>query len=411
METTAMIYHIIQEGPGTGMIAACTSDPNGERNREPEERCNIPDAPHFTTLRKAHKSLRDTVGREPSPMEMEGSTLVDEDERSRNNSARRATNPTYLGQNGNTLHTIAHSTRADTRMFVAMSHKTMTHTIHMLTRDPNPLVRAYAIAHPNAPLEDTETAINDTDYRVVAAAARVTANRVNLAKAATHERWEVRQVAAENEHAPSGALHALARDPHVVVRASVARNKTLTEDVRMILTHDPDPRVRVINAENATQSRVLAIAARDTEPDVAVAAAINESTVGSDLAHLATHSDERVRRMVALNKSTPEETALALTYDEDNMVRAGAGAHKNTPVWRKKELAQEDTEPIVLNFLINSTDTPLCVIRIMAERGNRRARNYLAPEGELDARRQRAALARVKRTARPWLTMTGWGNL
>lgn len=30
-----MIYHIIQEGPGTGMIAACTSDPNGERNREP----------------------------------------------------------------------------------------------------------------------------------------------------------------------------------------------------------------------------------------------------------------------------------------------------------------------------------------------------------------------------------------
>lgn len=406
-----MIYHIIQEGPGTGMVAACTSDPNGERNREPEERCNIPDAPHFTTLRKAHKYLRDTVGREPSPMEIEGSILVDEDERSRNNSARRATNPTYFGQNGNTLHTIAHSTRADTRMHVAMCHKTMAHTIHMLTRDPNPLVRAYAIAHPNAPLEDTETAINDTDYRVVEAAARVTANRVNLAKAATHERWEVRQVAAENERTPSGALHALARDPHVGVRASAARNKMATEDVRMILTHDPDPRVRAINAENATQPRALAIAARDTETDVAVAAAINESTAGSDLAYLATHGDERVRRMVALNKSTPEETALALTYDEDNMARAGAGAHKNTPVWRKKELAKEDTEPIVLNFLINSTDTPLCVIRIMAERGNQRARNYLAPDGELDARRQWAALARFKRTARPWFTMTGWGNL
>ena len=118
-----------------------------------------------------------------------------------------------------------------------------------------------------------------------------------------------------------------------------------------------------------------------------------------------------MRRMVSLNKSTPEETALVLTYDEDNMARAGAGGHKNTPVWRKKELDQSDTEPIVLNFLINSTDTPLCVIRIMAERGNQRARNYLAPEGELDARRQRAALARVKRTARPWFTMTGWGNL
>lgn len=406
-----MIYHIIQEGPGTGMVAACTDDPNGERNREPEERCNIPDAPHFKNLKQAHKYLRDTVGREPSPMEMEGSPLIDDDERSRNNSAHRAINPTYLGQNGNTLHTLAHSARADTRMFVAMCHKTMAHTVHALASDPDPLVRAYAIAHPNASLEDTETAINDPDYRVVAAAARVTVNRVNLAKAATHERWEVRQVAAENERTPSGALHALARDPHVGVRASVARNKTLTEDVCMILTRDPDPRVRAINAENTTRPRALAIAARDAEPDVVVAAAINESTAGSDLAYLATHGDERVRRMVSLNKSTPEETALVLTYDEDNMARAGAGAHKNTPVWRKKELAQSDTEPIVLNFLINSTDTPLCVIRIMAERGNQRARNYLAPEGELDARRQRAALARVKRTARPWFTMTEWGNL
>ena len=367
--------------------------------------------PRFKNLKQAHKYLRDTVGREPPPMETEGSPLIDDDERSRNSSARRATDPTYLGQNGNTLHALAHSARADTRMFVAMCHKTMAHTVHALASDPDPLARAYAIAHPNASLEDTETAINDPDYRVVAAAARVTVNRVNLAKATTHERWEARQVAAENERTPSGALHALARDPHVGVRASVARNKTATEDVRMILTRDPDPRVRAINAENATRPRALAIGARDAEPDVVVAAAINESTAGSDLAYLATHGDERVRRMVSLNKPTPEETALVLTYDEDNMARAGAGGHKNTPVWRKKELAQSDTEPIVLNFLINSTDTPLCVIRIMAERGNQRARNYLAPEGELDARRQRAALARVKRTARPWFTMTGRGNL
>lgn len=143
-----MIYHIIQEGPGTGMIAACTSDPNGERNREPEERCNIPDAPHFKNLKQAHKYLRDTVGREPSPMEMEGSPLIDEDEHSRNSSTSRATNPTYLGQNGNTLHALAHSARADTRMFVAMCHKTMAHTIHALASDPDPRVRAYAIAHP-----------------------------------------------------------------------------------------------------------------------------------------------------------------------------------------------------------------------------------------------------------------------
>ena len=307
-------------------------------------------------------------------MEMEGSTLVDKDERSRNNSARRATSPTYFGQNGNTLHTIAHSTRADTRMFVAMCHKTMAYTIHALASDPDPLVRAYAIAHPNASLEDTETAINDTDYRVVAAAARVTVNRVNLAKAATHERWEARQVAAENERTPSGALHALARDTHVGVRASVARNKALTEDVRMILARDPDPRVRAINAENATQPRVLAIAARDTEPDVAVAAATNTHTHPDDMTLLSMHGDERVRRRAASHERTPEETALALTYDKDAMVRAAAGAHKNTPAWRKKELAQGDNEPIVLNMLAHSTGTPRDVIHILVGRGNKQAR-------------------------------------
>ena len=369
-----MIYHIVQEGPGTGMVAACTGDPNGERNREPEERCNIPDAPHFTTLRKAHKYLRDTVGREPSPMEMEGSPLVDEDERSRNNSARRAANPTYFGQNGNTLHALAHSARTDTRMHVAMCHKTTAHTIHALASDPDPRVRAYAVAHPHASLEDTETAINDTDYRVVAAAARITVNRVSLAKAATHERWEVRQVAAENERTPSGALHALARDPHMGVRASVARNKTATEDVRMILTRDPDPRVRAINAENATQPRALAIAARDTEPDVAVAAATNTHTHPDDMTLLSMHGDERVRQRAASHERTPEETALALTYDKDAMVRAAAGAHKNTPAWRKKELAQGDNEPIVLNMLAHSTGTPRDVIHILVGRGNKQAR-------------------------------------
>lgn len=33
-------------------------------------------------------------------------------------------------------------------MHVAMSHKTMAHTIHALASDPDPLVRAYAAAHP-----------------------------------------------------------------------------------------------------------------------------------------------------------------------------------------------------------------------------------------------------------------------
>lgn len=181
-------------------------------------------------------------------------------------------------------------------------------------------------------------------------------------------------MAAENERTPSGALHTLARDPHVGVRASVARNKTLTEDVRMILTHDPDPRVRVINAENTTQPRALAIAARDTEPDVAVAAATNTHTHPDDMTLLSMHGDERVRRRAASHERTPEETALALTYDKDAMVRAAAGAHKNTPAWRKKELAQGDNEPIVLNMLAHSTGTPRDVIHILVGRGNKQAR-------------------------------------
>ena len=107
---------------------------------------------------------------------------------------------------------------------------------------------------------------------------------------------------------------------------------------------------------------------------MALAAANNEHTHPDDLAPLSMRGDERVRRRVASHERTPEETALALTHDEDNMARAGAGAHKNTTVWRKRELAQGDNEPIVLNMLAHSTDTPRDVIHVLVGRGNKRAR-------------------------------------
>ena len=71
-ETASRSTTSSKEGPGAGMVAACTSGPNGERNREPEERRNIPDAPHFKNLKRAHKHLRDTAGREPPPMGLKG---------------------------------------------------------------------------------------------------------------------------------------------------------------------------------------------------------------------------------------------------------------------------------------------------------------------------------------------------
>lgn len=370
-----MIYHIVQEGPGTGMVAACTSDPNGERYREPEDRCNIPDAPHFTTLRKAHKHLRDTVGREPSPMEMEGSALVDDDERTRYSDARRPvhTDSAYRRRlDGRTLHTLAHSQWARTRMLVAMCDAALAETIHMLVSDPNPLVRAYTIAHDHATREQVNEAMSDTDAQVVTKAARKCDNPQLLAKTATHEDREVRMAVASNPHTPQDTLHALIRDADMWVRIRAARNPTLTLDMRMILTRDPDPRVRAINAENATQPRALA--ACDTEPDVAVAAATNTHTHPDDMTLLSMHGDERVRRRAASHERTPEETALALTYDKDAMVRAAAGAHKNTPAWRKKELAQGDNEPIVLNMLAHSTGTPRDVIHILVGRGNKQAR-------------------------------------
>lgn len=372
-----MIYHIIQEGPGTGMVAACTSDPNGERYHEPEDRCNIPDAPHFTTLRKAHKYLRDTVGREPSPMEMEGSTLVDDDERTRRSDARRPVHPDSAYRrrlDGRTLHTLAHSQWARTRMLVAMCDAALAETIHMLVSDPNPLVRAYAIAHDHATREQVNKGMSDTDAQVVTKAARKCDNPQLLAKAATHEDREVRMAVASNPHTPQDTLHALIRDTSTWVRIRAARNPTLTLDMRMILAEDDDFRVRMVNAEETNDPRILAIAARDTHADVTLAAANNEHTDPSDLTLLSTHGDERVRRRAASHERTPEDTALALTYDKDAMVRAAAGAHKNTPAWRKKELAQSDNEPIVLNMLAHSTDTPRDVIHILVGRGNKQAR-------------------------------------
>ena len=372
-----MIYHIIQEGPGTHPKTTCTSDPNGERYREPEDRCNIPDAPHFTTLRKAHKYLRDTVGREPSPMEMEGSALVDDDERTRRSDARRPVHPDSAYRrrlDGRTLHTLAHSQWSRTRMLVAMCDAALAETIHMLVSDPNPLVRAYAIAHDHATREQVNEAMSDTDAQVVTKAARKCDNPQLLAKAATHEDREVRMAVASNPHTPQDTLHALIRDTSTWVRIRAARNPALTLDMRMILAEDDDFRVRMVNAEETNDPRILAIAARDTHADVTLAAANNEHTDPSDLTLLSTHGDERVRRRAASHERTPEETALALTYDKDAMVRAAAGAHKNTPAWRKKELAQSDNEPIVLNMLARSTDTPRDVIHILVGRGNKQAR-------------------------------------
>ena len=372
-----MIYHIIQEGPGTGMVAACTSDPNGERNREPEDRCNIPDAPHFTTLRKAHKYLRNTVGREPSPMELEGSILVDDDEHTRCSDARRPVHPDSAYRrrlSGRTLHTLAHSQWARTRMRVAMCDAALSETIHMLVSDPNPLVRAYAIAHDHATKEQALAAMSDPDHTVVAEAARKCDNPQLLAKAATHEDREVRMTVALNPNTPQETLHALIRDTSTWVRIRAARNPAITTGMRMILAEDDDFRVRMVNAEETGDQRILAIAARDTHADVTLAAAQNEHTDPSDLTLLSMHGDERARRRAASHERTPEETALALTYDNDAMVRAAAGAHKNTPAWRKKELAQGDNEPIVLNMLAHSTDTPRDVIHILVGRGNKQAR-------------------------------------
>ena len=119
---------------------------------------------------------------------------------------------------------------------------------------------------------------------------------------------------------------------------------------------------------------IAAIAARDTHADVALAAANNEHTHPDDLTPPSMHGDERVRRRVAPHERTPEGAALALTYDKDAMVRAAAGAHKNTTVWRRRELARDDNEPIVLNMLAHSTDTPRDVIHILVGRGNKQAR-------------------------------------
>lgn len=158
------------------------------------------------------------------------------------------------------------------------------------------------------------------------------------------------------------------------VRIRAARNPTITSDMRMILAEDEEPWVRITNTEETNDPRILAIAARDSDADVALAAANNERTDPSDLTLLSMHGDERVRRRAASHERTPEETALALTYDKDATVRAVAGAHKNTPTWRKKELAQGDNEPIVLNMLAHSTDTPRDVIHILMGRGNKQAR-------------------------------------
>ena len=154
-------------------------------------------------------------------------------------------------------------------MLVAMCDAALAETIHMLVSDPNPLVRAYAIAHDHATREQGNEAMSDTDAQVVKQAARKCDDPQLLSISATHEDREVRMAVASNPHTPQDALHALIRDADMWVRIRAARNPTLTLDMRMILAEDEEHWVRIVNAEETGDPRILAIAARDSDADVA----------------------------------------------------------------------------------------------------------------------------------------------
>lgn len=101
------------------------------------------------------------------------------------------TRHTGVGLDGRTLHTLAHSQWSRTRMLVAMCDETMAETIHMLVSDPNPLVRAYAIAHGNATREQVNKGMSDADAQVVKQAARKCDDPQLLSISATHKSREV----------------------------------------------------------------------------------------------------------------------------------------------------------------------------------------------------------------------------
>ena len=159
------------------------------------------------------------------------------------------------------------------REHVALSPSTPRDMVVALVDDPEHVVQACAIRYSHLPVERLRGLRRHPDERVALEAARALHELAQLESKVTSTNPKDRAETAVRTYTPPRLLAVLARDPDPEVRSWVARLQRLPEPLARILARDSARQVRALLAANTMAPDPLAAAlAADPEPNVALVA-------------------------------------------------------------------------------------------------------------------------------------------
>jgi hypothetical protein len=183
---------------------------------------------------------------------------------------------------------------------------------------------------------------------------------------------------AEDEDTPLAILRVLGRSDNPRVRASVAQNYAINDELHEQLSQDEDGEVRAATIDNQrTGAEFLTRFDFDTDDDVAAALGANKLTAGHRLrslyadevsrealslyhfasnpscpadllVELSTHANPRVRMEVLNNRSVTAETVNQLSTDVEFEVRARVPGHPLVTIETLRALAHDPSDRVRL---------------------------------------------------------------
>ena len=142
----------------------------------------------------------------------------------------------------------------------------------------------------------------------------------------------------------------LAADRHVLVRLSLASNRTLQDSVYLDLLRDEDYAVRKKLAENSRLPRdVLTALATDSVATVQIAALAHRNMPSSALRQGSLSPELDVRGTVAMNKNTPMSVLEQLADDPMRKIRRLVAIHPATDLATLKRMVFDVDAEVVLS--------------------------------------------------------------
>lgn len=223
----------------------------------------------------------------------------------------------------------------------------------LLATVPDPHLRWKLASCPGLPPDVTDALSADPDVEVVAELALWTTSGIAAARLALHPDRRVRRATVANPATPAEAVVALAEeselslnwllaertdlpqalyarlaaDPLPGVRAALARNAGIGEDLIRVLAHDPDHDVRRSLAHHPrVPLDVLTQVAGETGIGPTLLPRIASATP-DELAELTASAHAAVRMLVAERRDLPPELRDALATDQDAAVVRAVAPH------------------------------------------------------------------------------------